>query len=150
MLRFSRPPFPCLLTDSVTYRIQNAEFAAAWVELFAAIGWNLQWILTYRRVPGRGWTLDDPDVTANVTIFVPSVMYVVYYWQIVADRSTYGVNQLYLLADDIYLFNACAYVVASLRDAGWFWWAPTAGRFPCEARYYLRQEKQKLRSQTVA
>jgi len=136
-------------TDSLTHRVQNAEFAAAWVELFAAIGWNLQWALTYRRVPGRGWTFDDPDIWANVTIFVPSVMYVVYYWQILADRSTYGVNLLYITADDIYLFNSCAYFVCSLRDAGWFWWAPTAGRFPFEARYYLRQEQIKLRAQAV-
>lgn len=64
--------------DPLTAQVHWVETAAASIELVAAFGWCAQWYATFPRgVAGRGWTLDDPDVLANVFIVVPSIYYVV-------------------------------------------------------------------------
>jgi hypothetical protein len=35
-----------------------------------------------------------------------------------------------LPADKIYMANACFYFSGGMRDVGWFWFMPTAGKFP--------------------
>jgi len=49
-----------LYDDPVTGQVHNIETAASVVECFASFGWVVTWWLTYPRVPGRGWTFDDP------------------------------------------------------------------------------------------
>ncbi|CAM9451535.1 unnamed protein product, partial [Phaeothamnion confervicola] len=73
----------------------------------------------YPRVPGRGWTLDDPDMWAAPTIVLAGAMYVVYNVQIALFPSSYGSDQLYFYADIVYLVNAWLYLFAAMRDVGW-------------------------------
>lgn len=65
-------------TDATTLKVHRIETAAASVELLACVGWLITWHLTYLRVPGRGYTLDDPDVWALITIFGGSTTYMLY------------------------------------------------------------------------
>ena len=65
-------------TDATTLKVHRIETAAAGIEWLACVGWFITWHLTYLRVPGRGYTLDDPDVWALITIFGGSTMYMVY------------------------------------------------------------------------
>ena len=52
--------------------------------------------------------------------------------QLLLDPTTYGANQLYIVGDYFYFFGSCCYLLSALRDTGWFWWAPHAGRCnPC-------------------
>lgn len=41
------------------------------------MGWTLSWRATYLRVPGRGYTLDDPDLWAICTIYIGGFIYLV-------------------------------------------------------------------------
>jgi len=116
--------------DPITHDVQCIELAASLIELLAACGWVTTWYFTYQRVPGRGFTFDDPDMWANCTIIAPAIIYVVYNVQTQLNPASYGYNFLYVTADKIYMANATCYFVASLRDAGWFWFMPTSGSFP--------------------
>jgi len=116
--------------DPVLLTIHAIELVAAVVQLVAAIGWVTQWYLTYQRVPGRGYTLDDPDVWANLTLVVPSIIYVVYNIQLQFDPLLYETNFVYVTADKLYMANALLYFTGGLRDVGWFWFMPTGGKFP--------------------
>jgi len=120
--------------DPILFDVQAIELTASIVEMLAACGWVITWYFTYQRVAGRGWTFDDPDMWSNVSIITPAVIYIVYNVQMQLDPSQYGVNFLYVIADKIYMFNAIAYFIASLRDVGWFWFMPTSGRWPVSWR----------------
>jgi len=50
--------------------------------------------------------------------------------QILRDPLTYGSNTLYITGDILYAVGAYAYVLASLRDDGWFWFMPGGGKLP--------------------
>lgn len=115
--------------DAATSEIHIIETSAAIVELFACVGWAITWHVTYVRTPGRGYTLDDPDVWALITIFTGAIIYVVYNLQILAHPSSYGKNELYFWGDVFYAMNGVLYLLAGLRDDGWFWWMPLAGSF---------------------
>jgi hypothetical protein len=115
--------------DAATSEIHIIETSAAIVELLACIGWWWSWHLTYVRVPGRGYTLNDPDVWALLTIFTGGIIYIVYNLQILAHPSWYGRNELYFWGDVFYAMNGVLYLLAGLRDDGWFWWMPVAGSF---------------------
>jgi len=115
-------------TSDVTMRVHRLETAAALLEVVAACGWTYTWWLTYPRRLGRGWTLDDPDFWAVVFIVVPSLVYVAYNFQIVRDPSLYGTDMLYSTGDILYACGASCYLAAALRDDGWFWFMPSAGR----------------------
>jgi len=116
--------------DPILHDVQCIEITASIIEMLAAIGWVTTWYFTYQRVPGRGFTFDDPDTWANFTIIAPAVIYIVYNVQLQIDPSNYGADFLYVIADKIYMANAVCYFLASLRDVGWFWFMPTSGRFP--------------------
>jgi hypothetical protein len=117
--------------DDVTFTIHHYETAAAAIELVAAVGWVTTWWLTFpRKTVGRGWTLDDPDVWANAGIVLPSVLYVVYNAQILADPLSYATNTLYVTGNAGYAAGAVFYLVAALRDDGYFRCLPTGGVCP--------------------
>lgn len=80
-------------------------------------------------VPARGYTFDDPDMHANWSILVGVILYVVYEAQVYADPASYETNFLYITADTVYLVNSLCYLVAGLREIGWFWFMPSYGRF---------------------
>jgi len=107
--------------------VQNIELTASLIDWLASFGWVCTWYLTYRRTLGRGFTLDDPDIWANLTIWAGTLAYVVYNCQIINDRSLYGTNDLYVTADWIFFVNSLMYFICSLRDAGWFYFMPIAG-----------------------
>lgn len=114
--------------DDTTFKVHHLETAAATIEIFAAFGWCFTWWLTYPRgVPGRGWTLDDPDIWANVFIVVPSIFYVAYNVQILNDPASYCCNTLYSTGDILYAAGAFFYLFASMRDDGYFACLPAAG-----------------------
>lgn len=113
--------------DPATSHIHVIETCAAIVELLACVGWAITWHLTYERVPGRGYTLDDPDVWALLTIFAAAITYVEYNLQILAHPDRYGDNEVYFWGDVSYAMNGVLYLLAGLRDDGWFWWMPLMG-----------------------
>ena len=115
--------------DAATSQVHIIETSAAIAELLACVGWAITWHLTYVRVPGRGYTLDDPDIWALLTIFTGAIIYVVYNVQILAHPSWYGKNEMYFWGDVFYAMNGVLYLLAGLRDDGWFWWMPLAGSF---------------------
>eukprot|EP00299_Pterocystis_sp_00344_P008429 c3192_g1_i1.p1 GENE.c3192_g1_i1~~c3192_g1_i1.p1 ORF type:complete len:226 (-),score=21.76 c3192_g1_i1:57-734(-) len=104
------------------------ELAAALVEILAAIGWTYTWWYTYNRaIPARGWTLDDPDLWACLFIVIPSFIYFAYNVQIICNLHEFGSNLLYVKADICYFVGAVCYLLAAMRDAGWFYFMPVAG-----------------------
>jgi len=121
--------------DPVTYDVQNIEMTASLVAMTAAFGWCITWFITYRRIPGRGFTFDDPDVWALITLLIGDAMYIVYNSQIINDRATYGTNMLYAQADYVFLVNSWLYLACSLRDVGWFYMLPKAGRMNFDKKY---------------
>jgi len=110
--------------DAATSQVHVLETCAAFVELFACVGWAISWHASYERGPGRGYTLEDPDVWALLTIFAAAVIYVIYNLQIIAQPSWYGTDYLYFWGDVFYAINGALYLIAGLRDDGWFWWMP--------------------------
>lgn len=119
-------------TNPLLMRVHYLETAAASWELFAAFGWTYSWWKTFQRKPGRGCTLDDPDLHGGMMIVVPSIIYLVYNIQLLLDPTLYGVNELYMVGDAAYLAGALAYLVGALRDVGCLWWVPRFGRCPDE------------------
>ena len=77
---------------------------------------------------GRGWTLDDPDLWGIALIVAPSFLYLAYNVRIYINPADYATDVLYTYADILYAAGAYFYVFAALRDDGWLWWAPHAGR----------------------
>jgi len=121
---------PTVGDDPVLRDVQRIEMVASCVELLAACGWATTWYITYPRIPGRGWTFDDPDIWANLSIITPGILYIIYNVQLQLHPHIYGANFLYVIADKIYMGNSLLYFICSLRDVGWFWFMPTAGSFP--------------------
>lgn len=120
------------------YVVRYIELVAAFVELFAAIGWTIQWqvcfINDFQRQPdttiGRGFTLDDPDCWANITLIMAASYYLYYNIRVLKDYNYYETSDLYETADQWYFANAILYTICSLRDCDFFWFMPAAGRFP--------------------
>jgi len=116
-------------TDLVTLNVHRIELTAALVEFFASIGWIITWWMAYERVPGRGWSLDDPDVIAFLCTFGSSCVYITYYIEITLHPEEYATNFLYENGDIVYFVGSVYYLLASMRDDGWFWFMPLAGRW---------------------
>jgi len=106
------------------HRLHRLELAAAVISLLASVFWAWSWWYTFQRGPGRGLSVYDPDLYSTLLLLVPSVMYVVYNAQIIADPTTYGDNFLYKKADAVYFVGAVLYLVAALRDCGVFFFLP--------------------------
>ncbi len=119
-------------TNPLLMRLHYLETAAASWELFAAFGWTYSWWKTFQRKPGRGCTLDDPDLHGGLMIIIPSIIYLVYNIMLLLDPTTYGTNELFMVGDAAYLAGALAYLVGALRDVGCLWWVPRFGRCPDE------------------
>jgi len=66
-----------------------------------------------------GWTLQDPDLWANMTILIAAVFYCLYNCQVWL-LNDYGTNHLYTFGDYFYFINAVFYLLASMRDNGVF------------------------------
>ena len=73
-------------------------------------------------------TFDDPDVWANFLVVIPSIIYVHYNAYILSHTDQYGTYDLYVQADIAYFVGAIFYLIAALRDDGWFFWCTTAGQ----------------------
>jgi len=123
--------------SSTFYMERQLEFWASVIEVFAAFGWIFSWHSEYTKlsarvpgpIPSRGWTFDDPDLSANITIAVAAVIYFIYNCQIVNDYSAYETNMLYKLGDQLYLINSLFYLCAAFRDCHWFWFLPKFGKY---------------------
>jgi len=114
--------------DKYTFYVHYIETTAASLEVAASFLWVYTWFLTYRRLPGRGWTLDDPDMWANFFIVIPSIVYISYNGQVLHYPPSYSTNFLYQKGDILYFIGSVFYVFAALRDDGWFWVLPVAGQ----------------------
>jgi len=109
--------------DSSTALNKRLELAAACTQMCAALGWVWVWWVTHPRGPGRGFTLDDPELISLALIFSPSVIHMVYYVRVLSDPSSLllgATSQLYLRANLLFFIGAFFYVAVSLRDEGVF------------------------------
>ena len=112
---------------------RKIELVASTLELFATAGWIYVWYkglieqfgYDLRSVPGRGFTIYDPDLHANWTLIAGALSYFVYNIDLSRNPRRYDSSTIYEIADIFYLVNAIAYMVATLRDLGWFWMAPS-------------------------
>ena len=62
--------------DVTTANVKKIEMAASLAGLVACFGWMYTWWTTHYEGPGRGLTLDDPDVWALMLLTFPSIIYV--------------------------------------------------------------------------
>jgi len=131
------------INDPVTGEVQKIELAAAVVATAAALGWCASWWAAYPRYPGRGITLDDPDLTALFTLVLGALMYLSYASQIIQDPSTYGSNLLYVQADYVYALNGILYSIIALRDCGFFSFGPVGGIWNFYEKFdWINQQQQ--------
>ncbi|CAF1216522.1 unnamed protein product [Adineta ricciae] len=112
-----------------TMAVHKIELVASVIGLFAAIGWIVSWFLTYTRIFGRGYTLDDPDMIATVAMIANAIIYLVYNIQLMISPEYYESNMLYKTGDICDFIEACFCVFACLRDDDWFWFLPIAGQY---------------------
>ncbi|CAF0981079.1 unnamed protein product [Adineta steineri] len=112
-----------------TIAVHKIELTASVVGLFAAIGWVLSWFMTYTRIFGRGYTLDDPDMISNLAMVANAIIYLVYNIQLIVSPEYYETNMLYKYGDICDFVEACFCVFACLRDDDWFWFFPLAGQY---------------------
>jgi hypothetical protein len=66
------------------------------VELAACVGWAWSWWRTRPRVPGRGWTLQDPDAMGLVTLVVATLLYVRYSAHVLMEPQAYADDNMYV------------------------------------------------------
>jgi hypothetical protein len=126
--------------STVIMAVHGVETVAAVIEFLAVFGWYYAWQATYNRLPGRGWTLDDPDLWAMITIFIGALLYLIYNIQNLISPESYFDNYMYQYGDIFYFINSLYYLVATFRDDGWFWFMPLAGGFPDEDTTLLLQK----------
>jgi len=120
------------LTSAGT-EVRALEMAASAIDLLAAFGWCLTWWMSYERRPGQGWTLDDPDTWSNSTTLVGAIFYFVYNVRVSTHADEYwdpssSAYSLYQYGDIVYFIGSVFYILAALRDDGWFFWMPVGGR----------------------
>lgn len=120
-------------------KVRRIELFLSILEAIATVGWLLQWYIEFRKdllsnpkkCRGRGFTFDDPDCWANISIVVAATYYFVYNIVICYDNyAYYEISQLYYYGDLWYLINAICYIICSLRDSDCFWFMPLSGHFP--------------------
>ena len=105
--------------------------------MLAAIGWCIIWYVEYQErfgrnyypTPARGWTLDDPDMLANITIIISAMIYLIYNIQVNTNTSSEIHNYFYIYGDIFYFINSIFYTFAAMRECGWFWFMPAWGRW---------------------
>jgi hypothetical protein len=85
--------------------------------------------MTYTRIFGRGYTLDDPDMISCLAMLANTIIYIVYNIQLHVSPEDYQTNILYKYADIIGFVDACFCVFSCLRDDDWFWFLPLAGQY---------------------
>lgn len=85
--------------------------------------------MTYTRIFGRGYTLDDPDLISCLSMVINSIIYIIYNIQINVSPEYYETNMLYKFGDIVEFVSACFCIFSSLRDDGWFWFLPVAGQY---------------------
>jgi hypothetical protein len=119
--------------------VRYLELFASLIEVIAALGWNYQWYAVYieeyfitpETTIGRGFTLDDPDLWANLTIDIGALYYFYYNLSLFAmNFHNYDTNYIFVTGDIFYFINSLLYTLASLRDCDLFWSLPTAGIWP--------------------
>jgi hypothetical protein len=125
------------ITD-IFVQVRRIELFLSVLEVIATVGWLLQWYIEFRKdlvcrpqlCKGRGFTLDDPDCWANISLVIAAGYYFVYNIVIYKDYAFFESSTLYYQGDLWYLANAVCYVICSLRDCDFFWFMPLAGHFP--------------------
>ena len=111
--------------DWVTLTNHKIELAAALLQLCAAVGWCHVFWRTHERGPGRGLTLDDPELIALIFVALPSILYIAYFASVVANplnfrnfRENKVINAVFESGDVFYFVGAFFYAVTSFRDSG--------------------------------
>ncbi len=65
--------YPQMGNSAVPFaHIAQLELAASVLYFIASFGWAWAWWVTHIRGPGRGLTLDDPDLVGILFLFAPS------------------------------------------------------------------------------
>lgn len=114
------------------FKCRQIELVASILEVLATVGWIYVWHKglierfgsDFSAVPGRGFTIYDPDLHACWTLIGGAVLYLIYNIDLSRDPRRYDTSNVYALADIFYLVNAVAYMISTLRDFGWFWMFP--------------------------
>ena len=78
-----------MLYTTTRCQVRKLEMAASAIDLAAAFGWCVTWWMSYERLPGRGWTLDDPDTWSNLTTLVGALLYFAYNVRIQVSPGDY-------------------------------------------------------------
>jgi len=86
--------------------VHNRETAASILEMIASFGWLWSWYVSYSHGIGRGVTIWDPDFLGAVGLILPSIIYVLYNIQVLANPESFGTNNLYFVADCMYFVDA--------------------------------------------
>jgi hypothetical protein len=114
------------------FKCRQIELVASILEVLATIGWIYVWHKglverfgsDFKTIPGRGYTVYDPDFHASWTLIGGAVLYLIYNIDLSRDPRRYDTSNVYELADIFYFVNAIAYMLSTLRDLGWFWMFP--------------------------
>ena len=114
------------------FKCRQIELVASILEVLATIGWIYVWHKglverfgsDFKTIPGRGYTVYDPDFHACWTLIGGAVLYLIYNIDLSRDPRRYDTSNVYKLADVFYFVNAIAYMISTLRDLGWFWMFP--------------------------
>lgn len=124
---------------NIFVKVRRIELFLSVLECIAVVGWLYQWYALFvtdlrlrpRQCRGRGWTFDDPDMWANISLVIAAIYYIIYNIVICVDNyKYYDTSTLYFWGDFWYLINAVCYIVCALRDCECFWFMPLSGHFP--------------------
>lgn len=125
--------------SDIFYKVRRIELFLSVLECIAAAGWVYQWWAEFlkdlrlrpKQCRGRGWTFDDPDLWANLSLVIAALYYIMYNLIIcIGGNEYYETSTLYFWGDFWYLINAICYILCALRDCECFWFMPLSGHFP--------------------
>jgi hypothetical protein len=85
--------------------------------------------MTYTRTIGRGFTLNDSDTMAYLTLVTSTLMYFVYNIQMNVYPERYESNKLDSYANIIGFISSVCYIFGTLRDINCCWFLPLAGQY---------------------
>jgi len=105
-------------------RLHWLELGAACIELAAAAGYIIAWLMVLddSKWPWRGFSPLDVDLWCQVFMMLPSIVYVRFYIDILNNPSDYAINFEYKVADAMYMVGGVTYILKDLRDNGVFAW----------------------------
>ena len=109
------------------------EAVACIIFTLSAFGWIYSWYRLFTENFGpvllntsasRGISILDPEFHCNWTLLVGAIIYLYWGLDTAYKFGHYSTDTLYMAGDIVYLVNSIFYVIAALRDYGWFFQLP--------------------------